>query len=61
MGRYVYITLEKSIDAIFELIDDEDLISEINYRANDKFINKMIQKLDTESIELIRKHINESN
>lgn len=61
MGQYIDVTFEKDVDELLELIDDEDLIREISSRTNDDFINKMIQKLDTESIELIRKYINESN
>lgn len=60
MGRYI-VTLEKDVDELLELIDDEDLIREISYRINDRLIIKMLQQLDTKSIELIRKYINESN
>lgn len=65
MGRYIdlskLIDLEPLTDEALKLIEDEDLIWEINSRADEDFIKKMLRNLDDECIFFIKKALNEVN
>ena len=65
MGRYIdlssVIDFEPETDEVLRLIEDEDLIWEINKRADKNFIKKMLLELDEESFNLIKEALNESN
>ena len=63
MGRYIdlssVIDFEPLTDDVLRLIEDEDLIWEINRRADKNFIKKMLLELDEESFDLIKETLNE--
>lgn len=63
MGRYIdlsnVIDIEPETYEVLQLIEDDDLIWEINRRANKDFIKKMLLELDEESFDLIKNSINE--
>ena len=65
MGRYIdlssVIDFEPLTDDVLRLIEDEDLIWEINKRADKNFIKKMLLELDEESFDLIKEVLNEIN
>lgn len=65
MGRYIdlsgVIDFEPLTDDVLRLIEDEDLIWEINRRADKNFIKKMLLELDEESFDLIKETLNEIN
>lgn len=65
MGRYIdlssVIDFEPLTDDVLGLIEDEDLIWEINRRADKNFIKKMLLELDEESFDLIKEALNEIN
>lgn len=65
MGRYIdlssVIDFEPLTDDVLRLIEDEDLIWEINRRADKNFIKKMLLELDEESFDLIKEALNEIN
>lgn len=63
MGRYIdlssVIDFEPLTDDVLRLIEDDDLIWEINRRADKDFIKKMLLELDDEAFTLIKESINE--
>lgn len=65
MGRYIdlsgVIDFEPLTDDVLRLIEDDDLIWEINRRADKNFIKKMLLELDEESFDLIKETLNEIN
>lgn len=65
MGRYIdlssVIDFEPLTDDVLRLIEDEDLIWEINRRADKNFIKKILLELDEESFDLIKEALNEIN
>lgn len=65
MGRYIdlsgVIDFEPLTDDVLRLIEDDDLIWEINRRADKSFIKKMLLELDEESFDLIKETLNEIN
>ena len=65
MGRYIdlssIIDFEPLTDDVLRLIEDDDLIWEINRRADKDFIKKMLLELDEESFDLIKEALNEYN
>lgn len=65
MGRYIdlssVIDFEPLTDDVLRLIEDDDLIWEINRRADKDFIKKMLLELDEESFDLIKEALNEIN
>lgn len=65
MGRYIdlssIIDFEPLTDDVLRLIEDDDLIWEINRRADKDFIKKMLLELDEESFDLIKETLNEYN
>lgn len=65
MGRYIdlssVIDFEPLTNDVLRLIEDDDLIWEINRRANKDFIKKMLLELDEESFDLIKESLNEIN
>lgn len=65
MGHYIdlsnVIDFEPLTNDVLRLIEDEDLIWEINRRADKNFIKKMLLELDEESFNLIKESLNEIN